>query len=103
MINIREALLSLSMGGTLTFFDEHCFTGSRISPQTWILPACGVPNEFFFSTHSYLFTESVRYQTCSSFGARVRSRPRGFRDILPDILPECDCSSEAAMSGEGGV
>jgi hypothetical protein len=74
MINIREASLTLSMGGTLSFFDEHCFTGSRISPQTWILPACGVPNDFF-STHGYLFKESVRYQTWSSFGARVRSRP----------------------------
>jgi hypothetical protein len=48
MINIKEAALALSMGGTLSFFDEHCFTSSRISPQTWILPAYGVPNGLFF-------------------------------------------------------
>jgi hypothetical protein len=77
MINIREASMTLSMGGTLSFFDNTAFWFADFPPNL-DSPGMWCFRMDSFSTPSYLFKESVRYKTCSSFGARVRSRPRAF-------------------------
>jgi hypothetical protein len=63
MINIREASLTLSMGGTHTLTNT-AFWFADFPPN--------LDMEFrmdFFSTPSYLFKESIRYPTRSSLGS----------------------------------